>query len=134
MTAAANTTRRGLMGVAAPLAACANASSCTPMATDSPIENGPSPLYGEGPDLPTGRNVGERRVRAHEHRTGRAPARRVQLHALGHLARVLEIRFPGILDEWVASMDDEALMSEVVRLRGPVAPPEMKDVRASALA
>jgi hypothetical protein len=27
------------------------------------------------------------------------PARCVQLHALRHLARVLEIRFPGILDE-----------------------------------
>jgi hypothetical protein len=62
------------------------------------------------------------------------PARCVQLHALGHLARVLEIRFPGILDEWVASLEDEALMNEVVRLRGPRAPPEMKDVRASALA
>jgi hypothetical protein len=42
----------------------AKATSCTPMATDSPIENGPSPLYGEGPDLPMGRNVG---VLLHRH-------------------------------------------------------------------
>lgn len=56
------------------------------------------------------------------------------LHALGHLASVLEKELPGILDVWVASMENEAALREVVPLRGPKEPPELAEARTSAIA
>lgn len=55
------------------------------------------------------------------------------LHALGHLASVLEKELPGILDVWVASMENEASAREVVRLRGPKETPEIKEARLAAI-
>lgn len=57
----------------------------------------------------------------------------VTLHALGHLARVIERRHPGIMDEWVDSLQDEALLNEIVRLRGPRESEAVKACRVAAL-
>ena len=61
------------------------------------------------------------------------PQTSIELHALGHLARALEARFPGLLDEWVDTLQDEALLNEIVRLRGPRESEHVRAVRVSAL-
>ena len=53
--------------------------------------------------------------------------------ALGHLARVLEKRLPGLLDDWVESLENEALWSEIRQLRHPREEPALKASRREAL-
>ena len=62
------------------------------------------------------------------------PQTSVEMHALGHLARVLSKRFPGLLDDWVDSLQDEALLNEIIRLREPRESEHVKAVRVGALA
>ena len=51
------------------------------------------------------------------------PPQTVEMILVGNLIRVLERKCPGVLDEWLESIEDERLQSEVVRLRGPRAEP-----------
>lgn len=61
------------------------------------------------------------------------PAVSVTLQALGHFVRVMERRFPGVLDEWVDGLQDEALLNEIVRLRGPREARAVLEARTGAL-
>lgn len=62
------------------------------------------------------------------------PPTSVEMHALGHLARVLSWRDPALLEEWVDSLQDEALLNEIIQFRGPRESAHVKAVRAGALA
>lgn len=62
------------------------------------------------------------------------PPTNTELHALGHLARALEKRLPGLLDEWVDALQDEALLNEIIRMRGPRESEVVKTTRSIALA
>jgi hypothetical protein len=53
--------------------------------------------------------------------------------ALGHLARAVERRCPGVLDDWVEGLESEALLSEIVRLRHPREEISIRDARQAAL-
>ena len=57
-----------------------------------------------------------------------------ELHVLAHLIAVLEKHLPGLADDVVASMEDEAAVREVVRLRAPRETPEHAEMRAASLA
>lgn len=62
------------------------------------------------------------------------PASHAAMHLHGHLLAVLEKRLPGISDELVVSLEDEALQREIIRLRGPREAPDSARARKDALA
>lgn len=62
------------------------------------------------------------------------PETSISLHALGHFVRAVERRMPGLMDEWVDSLQDEALLNEIIRLRGPRDAPSVRLARSGALA
>lgn len=62
------------------------------------------------------------------------PETNVSLHALGHFVRVMERRHPGVIDEWVDGLQDEALLNEIIRLRGPREARGVRETRSAALA
>jgi hypothetical protein len=53
--------------------------------------------------------------------------------AMGHFARAVERRLPGVLDEWVESLEDENLWSEIRRLRHPRDEPALIESRREAM-
>lgn len=64
---------------------------------------------------------------------GALPPTSISLQALGHFVRVMERRCPGVLDEWVDGLQDEAMLNEIVRLRGPRESPAVRVARSGAL-
>ena len=60
------------------------------------------------------------------------PPMSAALHALGHLAAVLEKRCPGLIDDWLESLESEVAYREIVRLRGPREEPEIIRTRREA--
>lgn len=62
------------------------------------------------------------------------PPTTIEMHALGHFVRVMARRDPAVLDEWVDSLQDEALLNEIIRLRGPRDSAHVREVREGALA
>jgi hypothetical protein len=68
-----------------------------------------------------------------ENRAPELPAPNVSLIAIGHLMRVLEHREPGIIDEWLKSLEDEHVEQEIIRLRAPRVAKELREANDQAL-
>lgn len=62
------------------------------------------------------------------------PSPNVSRHALAHFMRAVEVHIPGIIEETLAALEDEALAAEVRRLRTPREAESIARVRAAATA
>lgn len=61
------------------------------------------------------------------------PPPSVPLHVLAHIMFVLERRDPGVLDDLLTSLENEAAQMSVIRLRRPREAPELAANRLVAL-
>lgn len=62
------------------------------------------------------------------------PPPSVGLTVLAHTIRLLEEDRPGFTDRLLATLEDEAMKTEVIRLRGPSVAPEVRRVHRDAVA
>lgn len=62
------------------------------------------------------------------------PPLSVEFLVVAAFAKAAERRLPGITEEALADLEDEALRAEVIRLRGPRMAPEVRDKFESAVA
>lgn len=62
------------------------------------------------------------------------PPPSVGLTVLAHTIRLLEEDRPGFTDRLLATLEDEMLKTEIIRLRGPKVEPEVQRVHRDAVA